>query len=188
MYLIAGLGNPELQYAATRHNVGFEAAVTLHDQYHFSSERAKFDALISRGELGGHECLLCRPMTYMNRSGIAVAAAARFYKIPAEQIIVIYDDVALPLGHLRLRAGGSAGGHNGMKSIIEHLGTQAFPRVRIGVGEKPPGWDLARYVLARFTEEEMPVITQAIEAAAKASAAIVSEGMDKAMNLYNSKR
>lgn len=188
MYLIAGLGNPDLKYAATRHNVGFEAAVHLHDALHFTPERAKFQALISQGTIGGETCILCRPMTYMNNSGIAIQAVAAFYKIPADHVIVIYDDVALPFGQLRLRKGGSAGGHNGMKSIITHLGTQEFPRVRIGVGEKPQGWDLANYVLARFTDEEVPAIRKAIEEAAQAAEDIVAKGMDKAMNLYNSKK
>lgn len=188
MYLIAGLGNPDLKYAATRHNVGFEAAIELHEKMHFSPERAKFQALISKGQIGGEECILCRPMTYMNNSGIAIQAVAGFYKISADHVIVMYDDVALPFGQLRLRKGGSAGGHNGMKSIISHLGTQEFPRIRIGVGEKPQGWDLANYVLARFTEEEVSVIRETIQQAAEAAGAIVEKGMDKAMNLYNVKK
>lgn len=188
MYLIAGLGNPDLKYAATRHNVGFEAAMCLHEQQHFSSERGKFQALISQGEIEGESCILCRPMTYMNNSGIAVQAVAGFYKIPADHVIIVYDDIALPFGQLRLRKGGSAGGHNGMKSIIAHLGTQEFPRVRIGVGEKPQGWDLADYVLGRFTPEELPVIKETIQESAQAVQAIVTKGMDKAMNLYNIKK
>lgn len=188
MYLIVGLGNPDLKYAGTRHNIGFEAAVYLHDMLHFSPERGKFQALISQGEIEGEPCILCRPMTYMNQSGIAVQAVAGFYKIPADQIIIMYDDIALPVGHLRLRKGGSAGGHNGMKSIIAHLGTQEFPRVRMGVGEKPQGWDLADYVLGRFTAEEIPVMQTCAQEAAKAAQAIVARGMDKAMNLYNTKR
>lgn len=188
MYLIAGLGNPDLKYAATRHNVGFETVVRLHDELHFTPERAKFQALISQGTIGGEPCILCRPMTYMNHSGIAIQAVAGFYKIPPEQVIVIYDDVALPFGQLRLRKGGSAGGHNGMKSVIVHLGTQDFPRVRIGVGEKPAGWDLADYVLARFTPEEAVQIRDAIGQAAQAVQAIVTKGTEAAMNLYNSRK
>ncbi len=188
MYLIAGLGNPDLKYAATRHNVGFEAVIRMHDELKFTPERAKFQAMISQGNIGGEPCILCRPMTYMNNSGIAIQAVANFYKIPADHVIVIYDDVSLPFGQLRLRKGGSAGGHNGMKSIISHLGTQDFPRVRIGVGEKPQGWDLADYVLAKFTAEEVVGIRETIAEAADAAEAIVSKGMDKAMNLYNTKK
>ena len=188
MYLIAGLGNPDLKYAATRHNVGFEAVIRMHDEFKFTPERAKFQAMISQGTIGGEQCILCRPMTYMNNSGIAIQAVADFYKIPVDHIIVMYDDVALPFGQLRLRKGGSAGGHNGMKSIISHLSSQEFPRVRIGVGAKPEGWDLADYVLGKFTPEEVPVIRDTIAHAAEATEAIVAKGMDKAMNLYNSKK
>lgn len=188
MFLIAGLGNPEVKYAATRHNVGFEAAMFLHERLGFSSERNKFQALISQGKIGGESVILCRPLTYMNRSGIAIRAASDFYGIEPDNIIVIYDDVALPFGHLRLRKGGSAGGHNGMKNIIEHLGTQDFPRVRIGVGEKPAGWDLADYVLAKFTKEEIPIIRDTVNLASEAAESIVRDGIDKAMNLYNTKK
>lgn len=188
MFLIAGLGNPEVKYAATRHNVGFEAAMFLHERLGFSSERNKFQALISQGKIGGESVVLCRPLTYMNRSGIAIRAASDFYGIEPDNIIVIYDDVALPFGHLRLRKGGSAGGHNGMKNIIEHLGTQDFPRVRIGVGEKPAGWDLADYVLAKFTKEEIPIIRDTVNLASEAAESIVRDGIDKAMNLYNTKK
>lgn len=188
MYLIAGLGNPDLKYAATRHNVGFEAAVRMHDTLKFTPERAKFQALISQGNIGGEPCILCRPMTYMNLSGVAIQAVAHFYKISPEHIIVMYDDVALPFGQLRLRKGGSAGGHNGMKNIISHLGTQEFPRVRIGVGAKPEGWDLADYVLSQFTPEEVPVIRDTIALAAEAAETIITKGMDRAMNLYNTKK
>ena len=188
MYMIVGLGNPETKYASTRHNVGFEAAARLRDQYIPGSEKKKFQSMVIQGTIGGEPCLVMRPQTYMNNSGIAVREAASFYKISPDHIIVIYDDIALPLGALRLRKGGSAGGHNGIKSIISHLGTQDFPRVRIGVGGKPEGWDLADYVLGSFSKEEVPVIREAIDLAADAAAAILKNGMDKAMNEYNQKR
>lgn len=188
MYLIAGLGNPDAKYAATRHNVGFEAAVRLREQYIPGIEKKKFQSMMIQGTIAGEPCMILRPQTYMNNSGIAIREAANFYKIPPENIIVIYDDIALPLGTLRLRKGGSAGGHNGIKSIIAHLGTQDFPRVRIGVGGKPEGWDLADYVLGAFSKEETPVIREAIDLAAEAAAAILKKGMDKAMNEYNQKR
>lgn len=188
MYLIAGLGNPELRYAATRHNVGFEAAARLSERYAQGREKRKFQSLMVQGSIEGEPCIILRPQTYMNNSGIAVREAAAFYKIPAERILVIYDDIALPLGALRLRKGGSAGGHNGIKSIIAHLGTQDFPRIRIGVGGKPDGWDLADYVLGAFTKEEQPVILETLDLAVKAAAAVLVKGMDKAMNEYNQKR
>ncbi len=187
MYLIAGLGNPDLKYAATRHNVGFEAAVRVREKEGFPSEHGKFQAMISLGRIGSEPVALIRPMTYMNLSGRAVRQVADFYKIPPENIIIIYDDVSLPFGTLRIRKGGSAGGHNGMKSIIAELGTQDFPRVRIGVGEKPAGWDLADYVLSHFTREEIEEIRKTIDLAADAAVSIVASGIDRAMNTYNTK-
>ena len=187
MYLIAGLGNPDLKYAATRHNVGFEAAVRVRETEGFPSEHGNFQAMISLGRIGSEPVALIRPMTYMNLSGRAVRQVADFYKIPPENIIIIYDDVSLPFGTLRIRKGGSAGGHNGMKSIIAELGTQDFPRVRIGVGEKPAGWDLADYVLSHFTREEIEEIQKTIDLAADAAVSIVASGIDRAMNTYNTK-
>ena len=187
MILIAGLGNPDLRYAATRHNVGFEAVARLLEAYQIKGEKKKFHALLAQGEIEGTPCLFCRPQTYMNNSGVAVREIMDFYKLTARELLVIYDDISIPFGALRLRAGGSAGGHNGMKSVIAHLGAQDFPRIRIGVGEKPPGWDLADYVLSGFTKEEIPVIRETIELAAKAAACIVSQGLDRAMNRFNLK-
>ncbi len=187
MKLIAGLGNPESRYAATRHNVGFEACELLRQRLGFGRELLRFHACISRGTVGGEQVILCRPQTYMNNSGLAVGEIASFYKIAPEDILIIYDDVSLPFGGLRVRASGSAGGHNGMKSIIARLGTEAFPRVRIGVGAKPEGWDLADYVLARFSEEEIPVIREDCLRAAEAAEAWITRGIAYTMNHYNQK-
>ncbi len=187
MILIAGLGNPDKKYARTRHNIGFEAIEFLKDQIGAGVEKNKFHSMIMQGKIGGEPCILCRPLTYMNQSGIAIREIADFYKIAPEDIIVIYDDVALPIGALRVRANGSAGGHNGMKSIIAHLGTQDFPRIRIGVGEKPAQWDLADYVLGQFTDEELPAMREACDKAGKAVQLIVKQGVATAMNRYNQK-
>ena len=187
MYLIAGLGNPERKYAATRHNVGFEAAFRVRAKENFPLEHVKFQAMVSLGKIGGEAVVVIRPLTYMNLSGRAVRETMNFYQIPPEQVIVIYDDVSLPFGTIRVRRGGSAGGHNGMKSIIQEIGTQDFPRVRIGVGEKPEGWDLADYVLSRFSKEEIEVIAQTVDVAADAAISIVTDGIEKTMNVYNTK-
>lgn len=187
-YLIVGLGNPESRYAATRHNIGFEAAAILRAMEGFSLEKGKLHSLLSEGTISGKKCLICRPQTYMNLSGDAVSAAASYYHIDPDHIIVIYDDVSLPLGALRLRHKGSAGGHNGMKDIIAKLHTEDFLRIRIGVGEKPEYMDLKTYVLSKFTKEELPVIKKAAEEAAEAARCIVTDGMDKAMNLFNSRK
>jgi len=188
MYLIAGLGNPGPEYENTRHNVGFAAARKLFESYRFPAERARFQAQFSKGRIGSEDVILVRPMTYMNNSGTAVRALMDYFKISPDHVIVIYDDVDLPFGHLRIRENGSAGGHNGMKSIVQHLGTQDFPRVRIGVGAKPAGWDLADYVLSHFTAEEKGEIEKTVEKAAGACADIVEKGLASAMNQYNTKR
>lgn len=188
MILIAGLGNPEKKYAGTRHNVGFEAAEILRLQMGWGTMKNRFHSELVQGNIGGEPCILCRPLTYMNNSGIAIREIADFYKIPAEKMIVMYDDIALPLGALRIRGNGSAGGHNGIKSIIAHLGTQEFPRIRIGVGEKPSGWDLADYVLEHFHSEEIPVIRETCKRAAQAVEVVIKQGLAKAMNQYNQKQ
>ena len=187
MYLIAGLGNPEKRYAATRHNDGFEAAFRVHEKENFPSEHGKFQAMVSLGKIGNESVALIRPMTYMNLSGRAVRETMNYYQIPPENVIVIYDDVSLPFGTIRVRRGGSAGGHNGMKNIIAEIGSQAFPRVRIGVGEKPEGWDLADYVLSHFTKEEIEQISRTIDEAADAAISIITNGVEKTMNIYNTK-
>ena len=186
MYLIAGLGNPTREYAGTRHNIGYDTITRLCDDYRISLDIKKHKGLCGKGVIEGQKVLLVQPLTYMNLSGDCIKEAADFYKIDPAHIIVIYDDISLPVGKLRVRAKGSAGGHNGMKSIIARLGTEEFPRVRIGIGEKPAGWDLADYVLGRFKADELPLMREAVGNAAKACELIMSEGIETAMNRCNS--
>ena len=186
MYLIAGLGNPGREYENTRHNAGFASIDRLAERNHVSSEMKKFQALCGTGYIGGQKVLLLKPQTYMNLSGESLRAACDFFKIdPEQELIVIYDDISLAPGQLRIRAKGSAGGHNGIKSIISHLGTQVFLRVKVGVGEKPQGWDLADYVLGHFSKEEQQVMQESFDRAADAAAALLSEEVQQVMNEYN---
>ena len=185
-WLLVGLGNPGDKYDNTRHNVGFAAIDQLAEELRVPVQKLKYRALTQTVELGGAKVLLMKPITYMNLSGEAVVEAARFFKIPADHVLVLSDDVSLPVGKLRIRKGGSAGGHNGLKSIIQHLGTDQFPRVKIGVGEKPhPDYDMADWVLGKFAGEDLKTITQAIERAGKAAACYIQDGPDKAMNKFN---
>lgn len=186
MYLIAGLGNPTRDYAGTRHNIGYDTITRLCDDYRISLDIKKHKGLCGKGVIEGEKVLLVQPLTYMNLSGDCIKEAAEYYKIDTKHIIIIYDDISLPVGKLRVRAKGSAGGHNGMKSIIARLGTEEFARVRIGVGEKPAGWDLADYVLGRFGKDELPVMREAVGNAAKACGLIMKEGIETAMNRCNS--
>ncbi|OUQ16226.1 aminoacyl-tRNA hydrolase [Lachnoclostridium sp. An14] len=188
MYLIVGLGNPTREYEHTRHNAGFDAVDMLADRLNISVKEKKHKGLCGKGMLGAEKVILLKPQTYMNLSGESVRAAADFYKIDHEHIIVMYDDIDLDVGKLRVRAKGSAGGHNGIKNIIAHLGTQEFPRVRIGVGAKPDRMDLADYVLGRFPQVEQSVMEDAFKEAAEAAAAIVEDGIDAAMNRFNRKK
>ncbi len=188
MYIIAGLGNPGKQYEHTRHNVGFEVIDRLAERMGISMEEKKHKALCGRGVLEGEKVVLLKPQTFMNLSGESVRAAADYYKVPPQQVLVIYDDISLEPGQLRIRAKGSAGGHNGMKNIIAHLGTQEYPRVRVGIGDKPRGMDLADYVLSRFSKGEQEKMEQAFEEAAEAAAMIAGQGLDKAMNHFNQKK
>lgn len=186
MYIIAGLGNPERKYAGTRHNIGFSAITTLCDKYGISMDIKKHKALMGKGVIGGNKVLLVQPLTYMNLSGESLRDVVKYYKVnPEEELIVIYDDISLPPGKIRIRPKGSAGGHNGIKNIISHLGTQTFKRIKIGVGEKPKGWDLVDYVLARFPKDEEPQIRQALEDTADACISIMNDGIEKAMNDFN---
>ena len=186
MYIIAGLGNPGRQYAHTRHNVGFDAIDVLAEKYNIKVENAKGRALTGSGRIEGQSVLLVKPLTYMNLSGESIRAPADYYKVDPEDILVVYDDISLAPGQLRIRAKGSAGGHNGIKSIIAHLGTQEFPRVRVGVGEKPhPDYDMADWVLSKFAGEDLKPITEAIRKAADAVECLIQEGPDKAMNRFN---
>lgn len=188
MYLIAGLGNPTKQYEHTRHNIGFDTITYLADHYHISMNTKKFQGICGSGYIEGQKVLLLMPQTYMNLSGQSVSEAAAFYKLdPAAEVIVIYDDIALEPGNIRVRKKGSAGGHNGIKNIIAHLGTQEFQRIRIGVGEKPKEYDLADYVLGRFSAEDRKLVEEAFANAADAVRLMVQGKTDEAMNLYNRK-
>ena len=185
MKVIVGLGNPGTKYAGTRHNIGFDTVTALADKYSIKLKDKKFNGLIGEGFIEGEKIMLVQPQTYMNLSGECVGLIAGFYKLDAEDIIVICDDINLDTGRLRIRAKGSAGGHNGLKNIIAHLGTEAFPRIRIGVGEKTEGWDLADYVLARFSGEDEATMRKAIKNAVGAVETWISYDIGKAMNLYN---
>ena len=187
MYLIAGLGNPTREYEKTRHNVGFEAIDILADKAGTTVTEKKHKALYGKGYIGGQKVILAKPQTYMNLSGDSIREIADFYKIEPENIIILCDDINLAEGQLRIRLKGSAGGHNGLKNIISHLGTQEFPRIRIGVGEKPRGMDLADYVLGRFPKEQQAVMEEAYRDAAEAACMMIEDGADAAMNHYNRK-
>ncbi len=185
-YLVVGLGNPGDKYARTRHNVGFCAVKYIADSLGVRLDRLKHFALVARCVISDKSVLLMQPQTYMNDSGRAVKDAASFYGIPAERIIVIFDDVSLPVGRHRFRKSGSAGGHNGIKSIILHLGTQDFPRLKIGVGEKPyPDMDLADHVLGKFPDEDFAVISADFDIMLDAVKYIIADEYDKAANTYN---
>lgn len=185
-WIIAGLGNPGLEYANTRHNAGFLAMEQLAQQCGVKLSQMKFQSDCCEAMVGESRCLLMKPATYMNLSGNAIAAAANFYKLSPERVVVLYDDITMPPGRLRIRRKGSAGGHNGIKSIIAQLGTEEFPRVRIGVGAKPnPQYDLADWVLSKFSEEDMEALKPALSQAAEAAKLIVGGDIDKAMNQYS---
>ena len=185
-WLIVGLGNPGDKYENTRHNVGFMTVDILAERLRIPVQKLKYKALTNTAELGGQKVLLMKPVTYMNLSGEAVRQAADFYKIHPERVLVISDDVSLPVGKLRIRAGGSAGGHNGLKNIIAQLGSDRFPRVKIGVGEKPhPDYEMADWVLSKFTGEDKKAIDAAILRAADAVECLLKEGPDRAMNRFN---
>ena len=185
MYIIAGLGNPTREYEKTRHNVGFEVIDVLADMLGTTVEEKKFKGCYGRGIIGGEKVLLLKPQTFMNLSGESIRAASDFYKVDPEHIIIIYDDISLDVGQLRIRNKGSAGGHNGIKNIIAHLGTQEFPRIKVGVGDKPKKMDLADYVLSRFSKEDRAAMEDAFKEAAKAVEVMITEGMDIAMNQFN---
>ncbi len=186
-YLIVGLGNPGRQYELTRHNAGFLFADLLADKNNDKISKIQFKSVTASIDVGGHKCLLMKPQTFMNNSGEAVKQAAAFYKIPPERIIVVFDDISLPCGKLRIRRKGSAGGHNGIKSIIYHLNSDNFPRVKLGVGEKPhPDYDLADWVLSNFKKDEIPALREAAEKACDAVELIVKGDTDKAMSNFNS--
>ena len=188
MYLIVGLGNPGKQYDMTRHNIGFHTIDYIADKYGAKLTKLKFKAVYGEATISGEKVYLVKPQTYMNLSGDSVGEMAQFYKIPPENIIVINDDISLDVGRIRVRPKGSAGGHNGIKSIIAHLGTQEFPRVKVGVGEKPARMDLADYVLGHFSKEEQATMDDAVKEAADAVCEIVNVGIAQAMNDHNRKK
>lgn len=188
MFIIAGLGNPTLRYEGTRHNVGFEVIDTLADKYNIAVETRKSRALIGKGIIAGQKVILVKPQTYMNLSGESIGALADYYKIDEEnELLVIYDDVSLDVGQLRIRRKGSAGGHNGIKNIIAHLGTDVFPRIKVGVGEKPKGYDLADYVLGHFSGEDREIMRESYRKAVDAVEMILEGDLSGAMNTYNKK-
>lgn len=185
-WLIVGLGNPGAEYNGTRHNAGFVVADCLARKYGAAFEKNKFDATWSFCEIAGRRVLLAKPQTFMNSSGKAVAQLSKFYKIPLENIIIVFDDISLPVGRLRVRPRGSHGGHNGIKDIIALMGTEDIKRVKVGVGQKPrPDYDLVKWVLGRLPEEQLADFNRAVENACGACEEIISVGIEKAMNKYN---
>ncbi len=188
MRVIIGLGNPERDYKGTRHNVGFEAVNKLAYDHNIEFNKAKHRAHIAEGSICGHKVMLVKPQTFMNLSGESVREILQFYKLSPQDIIVIYDDIDLDVGSIRVRLKGSAGGQNGMRNIIYQLESDEFIRVRIGIGEKPPKWDLADYVLSRFKPEEQEAIVDGITKATDAVEIIIKNGVNDAMNKYNLKK
>lgn len=184
-FLIVGLGNPGARYTDTRHNVGFMALDYIASERNAEVKRLRHSALTGKCYIDGISVLLIKPQTYMNNSGLSVVDAARYYNIPAQNIIVCYDDTALPVGALRIRESGSAGGHNGMKSIIEHLGTDDFQRIRFGIGKKPEGWDLADYVLGILPPEDKSAISENFKNLLPAIDLMMHNETDMAMSRYN---
>ena len=185
-WLVVGLGNPGPKYEWTRHNMGFLVIDELADREKIPVQKLKYRALTNTALIGGQSVLLMKPTTYMNLSGEAVGEAARFYKIPPQRVLVISDDVALPQGKLRIRRSGSAGGHNGLKNIISHLGSDQFPRIKVGVGGKPhPDHDMADWVLGKFTGQDKKVMEEAVSRAADAVTLLLEQGPDQAMEKFN---
>ena len=189
MFVIVGLGNPGKKYETTRHNAGFIAIDALADKYGISIRENKHKALCGSGVIEGHKVLLVKPQTFMNVSGESVRSVMDFYKIdPEEEMLIIYDDISLAPGNIRIRKKGSAGGHNGIKSIIAHAGTQNFMRIKVGVGEKPSGWDLADYVLGHFSDEDQTKLKETMPDIIQAATLMVQGDVDKAMNDFNAKK
>ncbi len=186
MYIVVGLGNPTSQYAGTRHNIGFDAIDILADRMGINVDTKKHKALIGKGMIGSEKVVLAKPQTFMNLSGESVRELVDFYKIdPEDELIVIYDDISMDVGKIRIRAKGSAGGHNGIKSIIAHTGSDVFKRVKIGVGDKPKGMDLAAYVLGRFSAEDRKNVDEAVIKAAMAVEVMIIEDINTASNKFN---
>ena len=189
MYIIAGLGNPTKEYEGTRHNVGFDVIDRLSERYNIDVTMEKHRALIGNGMIAGQKVILVKPQTYMNLSGESIRSVIDYYKVdPEKELIVIYDDISLPPGQIRIRKKGSAGGHNGMKSIIQYLGTDVFMRIKVGVGEKPKKYDLADYVLGHFTKEEQAIFAERFDEVYDAVQLIVMGDITEAMNRHNKKK
>lgn len=189
MYIIAGLGNPSKEYEGTRHNAGFQVIDRIAEKYNISVDVKKHRALIGKGIIAGQKVILAKPQTFMNLSGESIRSLLDYYKIDEEnELIVIYDDISLEPGQIRIRAKGSAGGHNGIKNIIQHLGGQVFPRIKVGVGEKPPKMDLADYVLRHFSKEEKEQMDEGYEHAIHALELMLMGETSEAMNEYNRKK
>ena len=189
MYIIVGLGNPGKEYAHTRHNVGFETIDILADRMGIEVEEKKHKGLCGKGILAGQKVILLKPQTYMNLSGESIAEIVNFYKLdPESEMLIIFDDISLAPGNIRVRKKGSAGGHNGIKSIISSVGTSNFMRIKVGVGEKPQGWDLADHVLGRFSGEDRARVEEAIRDAEDAAVLMIQGEADKAMNDFNAKK
>ena len=188
-WLLVGLGNPGENYARTRHNVGFRVIDRLAAQLGVKVDRAKFRGLYGQGSYMGLKLILLKPQTFMNNSGLSVMDAARFYKLPAERVIVLFDDISLDVGRLRVRADGSAGGHNGIKSIIGALNSQSFPRVKVGVGAKPhPDYELADWVLSNFTKDEEKLLAPVLDDAASAALELIENGVQAAASKFNGRK
>lgn len=187
MYVIAGLGNPGREYEGTKHNIGFDVIDSIAEEYSIDVTKFKHKALVGEGMIFGKKVMLVKPQTYMNLSGESLREIMKFYKVPLENFIVIYDDTSLPEGSVRLREKGSAGGHNGIKNIISHFGTDMFLRAKVGIGQKPNGWDLADYVLAKFSKDSLPMIKMGIEKATHAVELYLTKGVAEAMNQTNQK-
>lgn len=189
MYIIAGLGNPGRKYENTRHNIGYQVIDELADKHQIKIQELKFKGIMGKGMINGHKVILIKPLTYMNLSGECIGEAVNFFKIDeTSELIVVADDISLETGQVRMRKKGSAGGHNGLKNIIAHLGHEEFMRIKMGVGEKPSGYDLADYVLGHFSKEDNEILSESRKNAVLALETIMDEGIDKAMNLYNTKR
>ena len=188
MKMIAGLGNPGSEYARTKHNVGFMFLDALAEKLGADNWKTKYDALVAEARIGTEKVLLVKPLTYMNESGRAVGPLMSWYKLAPEDLIVVHDDMDIPAGTIRIRRKGSAGGHNGMKSILYHVGDENFPRLRIGIGRPLPGWTVVKHVLAPFSEEDVPKIREAIAYLLPALECVVTDGVDLAMNRYNPKK
>ena len=186
-FMVVGLGNPDRKYTLTRHNSGFLCVDMLSEKLNFRVDKLKFKSLIADTTINGHRCIVMKPQTYMNNSGEAVRECANFYKIKPENVIVIYDDISLDVGKLRIRRKGTDGGHNGIKSIIYHLNSDQFPRIKVGCGKKPhPDYNLADWVLSEFKKDEQKALEPALENACKAIELLLDNQIDKAMNSYNS--